>query len=451
VFSTDDTIVAVATPPGRAGLGVVRVAGPQAVAIAARLAPGPGLAARVATLRRLASLPDSDGAGAAAIDQVVITWFAAPASYTGDDVVEISAHGSPVLLDRIVRNAMAAGARLAAPGEFTLRAFLNGKLDLVQAEAVADLIDAVTPAQARLAFDQLDGTLSHALATIGEALFDLRVRLEASLDFPDEGYHFVQPGAVARECEAVRAQVAALLATARRGRLLREGCRVALVGAPNVGKSLLFNALLGASRAIVTPVAGTTRDLLTERCDIGGLAVTLIDTAGVRDSDEPVEQEGIARARQAAEAADVRVVVLDRSRPLPADSSIGDAGAGTVIVGNKCDLPSAWSPAEGPSSIAVSALSGEGLDAVRQAIVGAALAAESLDDTPAVANARHAALLERVEARLTEAAEQASAGEGEEIVLSTLQDAFTALDEIVGKRSSEDVLRQIFARFCIGK
>ena len=209
MFSTDDTIVAVATPPGRAGLGVVRVAGPQAVSIAAVLAPGPALAARLATVRRLAA-PLEDGAsvaGGAAIDQVVLTWFAAPASYTGDDVVEISAHGSPVLLDRIVRSAMAAGARLAAPGEFTLRAFLNGKLDLVQAEAVADLIDAVTPAQARLAFDQLDGTLSHALAAIGEALFDVRVRLEASLDFPDEGYHFVEPGAVARECEAVRAQV----------------------------------------------------------------------------------------------------------------------------------------------------------------------------------------------------------------------------------------------------
>ena len=213
---------------------------------------------------------------------MVITWFASPASYTGDDVVEISAHGSPVLLDRIVRSAMRAGARLAAPGEFTLRAFLNGKLDLVQAEAVADLIDAVTPAQARLAFDQLEGTLSHALAAIGEALFDLRVRLEASLDFPDEGYHFVEPGAVARECDAVRARVSALLETARRGRLLREGCTVALIGAPNVGKSLLFNALLGAGRAIVTPVAGTTRDLLTERCDIGGLPVAG-STRRVRD------------------------------------------------------------------------------------------------------------------------------------------------------------------------
>ncbi len=382
---------------------------------------------------------------------MVLTWFATPASYTGDDVVEVSAHGSPVLLDRILRSAMAGGARLAAPGEFTLRAFLNGKLDLVQAEAVADLIDAVTPAQARLAFDQLDGTLSHALAAIGEALFDVRVRLEASLDFPDEGYHFVEPGAVARECEAVRTRVAALLETARRGRLLREGCRVVLVGAPNVGKSLLFNALLGTSRAIVTAVAGTTRDLLTERCDIGGLAVTLIDTAGVRDSDEPVEQEGIARARQAADAADVRVVVLDRSQPRPADTPIDVEHSGAVVVANKCDLPSAWGAADGPGAIAVSALSGEGLEAVRQAIVRAALAGESLADTPAVANARHAALLERVEARLGEAGEQATRGEGEEIVLSTLQDAFAALDEIVGKRSSEDVLRQIFARFCIGK
>jgi tRNA modification GTPase len=453
VFSTDDTIVAIATPAGRAGLGVVRIAGPQAVAVADRLAPGAPLAARVATVRRLAApLADAGTAAeATAIDQVVITWFAAPASYTGDDVVEISAHGSPVLLDRIVRSAMGGGARLAAPGEFTLRAFLNGKLDLVQAEAVGDLIDAVTPAQARLAFDQLDGTLSHALAAIGEALFDLRVRLEASLDFPDEGYHFVEPGAVARECEDVRDRVSALLETARRGRLLREGCTVALVGAPNVGKSLLFNALLGAGRAIVTPVAGTTRDLLTERCDIGGLAVTLIDTAGVRESEEPVEREGIARARQAADVADVRVVVLDRSQPHPDATSLERGRATTVIVANKSDLPSAWRADEERDAVAVSALTGEGLDVVRQAIVRAALAEESLDDTPAVANARHTALLERVAIRVGEAADQARLGHGEEIVLATLQDAFEALDEIVGRRSSEDVLRQIFARFCIGK
>jgi tRNA modification GTPase len=459
VFSTDDTIVAIATPPGRSGLGVVRIAGPAARAVAAALVPGPALAPRHASVRRLAdagSEAAADGAArGVAIDQVVATLFAGPASYTGDDVVEVAAHGSPVLLDAIVRRAIAAGARLAAPGEFTLRAFLNGKLDLVQAEAVADLIDAVTPAQARLAFDQLDGTLSHALAAVGEALFDLRVKLEASLDFPDEGYHFIEPGAVATGCEAVRAQVTALLTTARRGRLLREGCRVALVGRPNVGKSQLFNALLGAGRAIVTPHAGTTRDLLTERCEIGGLAVTLVDTAGVRESAEAIEQEGIARARQAADAADVRVVVLDRSVPLdPAElPESGAAARPTVIVANKSDLAPAWSPSPGaaPGAIAVSALTGSGLDELRLAIADAALAHEPLADTPAIANVRHVALLERVEARVHEAAAQAASGQGEEIVLATLQDAFAALDEIVGKRSSDDVLREIFARFCIGK
>ena len=463
MFSPDDTIVAIATPPGRAGLGVVRIAGPAAREIAAALVPGPPLAPRHASVRRLADAGSeaADDAAArgvprAAIDQVVATLFAGPASYTGDDVVEISAHGSPVLLDAIVRRAIAAGARLAAPGEFTFRAFLNGKLDLVQAEAVADLIDAVTPAQARLAFDQLDGTLSHALAAIGEALFDLRVKLEASLDFPDEGYHFIEPGAVASGCEAVRAQVTALLSTARRGRLLREGCRVALVGRPNVGKSQLFNALLGTGRAIVTPHAGTTRDLLTERCEIGGLAVTLVDTAGVRDSAEAIEQEGIARARQAAEAADVRVVVLDRSVPLDPTElpEPGGSARPAVLVANKSDLAPAWSagaPGAAPGAIAVSALTGAGLDDLRRAIADAALAHEPLADTPAIANVRHVALLERVETRLREAAAQAASGQGEEIVLATLQDAFAALDEIVGKRSSDDVLREIFARFCIGK
>lgn len=447
VFSTDDTIVAIATPPGRAGLGVVRLAGPDAPRIAESLASGRRpLRARQASVRRLdASRGVSDGG---ANDQVVVTWFAKPASYTGDDVVEISAHGSPVLLDAIVRAAIVAGARLARPGEFTLRAYLNGKLDLVQAEAVADLIDAVTPAQARLAFDQLDGTLSAHVARIGERLFDLRVRLEASLDFPEEGYHFVEPGQVAVQCEEVRDVVRAMLATARQGRLLREGCRVALIGAPNVGKSALFNALLGASRAIVTPVPGTTRDLLTERVDIGGVAATLIDTAGVRDSDEPIEQEGILRARGAAQTADVRVLVLDRSRPFDAGSM--GASTGTVIVANKSDLASAWTGDEEGRAIAVSALTGDGLDRLRTAIVQEA-AGGPIDDTPSVANLRHTALLERVATRLTEATTQARAGAGEEIVLATLQDAFGALDEIVGKRSSEDVLREIFARFCIGK
>jgi tRNA modification GTPase len=440
VFSTDDTIVAVATPPGRAGLGVVRIAGAEALRVAGVLVPGATLKRRVATLRRLTT--------GTTIDEVVVTWFAAPASYTGDDIVEISAHGSPVLLEAIVRRAIEAGARLARPGEFTLRAFLNGRLDLVQAEAVADLIDAVTPAQARLAFDQLDGTLSRTVAEISRRLFDLRVRLEASLDFPDEGYHFVEPGRVADECEALLVYVRAIFRDSQHGRLLREGCRVAIIGAPNVGKSALFNALLRADRAIVTAVPGTTRDLLTERVDIGGLAVTLVDTAGVRDSDEPIEREGIVRARSAAQAADVRVLVLDRSQPFDA-SAMGEL-AGTVVVANKCDLASAWRADEERGAIAVSALTGDGLDRVRDAIVTHAVGGPIVD-TPMVANTRHWALLGRVVLRLGEASAQARAGEGEEIVLATLQDAFAALDEIVGKRSSEDVLREIFARFCIGK
>jgi tRNA modification GTPase len=444
VFATDDTIVAIATPPGRAGLGVVRLSGPDARAIAERLAPGAPLRPRRVHVRRL----DTSAGGDRTRDQVVVTLFAAPASYTGEDVAEISAHGSPVLLEAIVRAAMAAGARLARPGEFTFRAYVNGKIDLPQAEAVADLIDAVTPAQARLAFDQLDGTLSRTVADIERRLFDLRVRLEASLDFPDEGYHFVEPGAVAAECEALLLHVRAIVHDARQGRLLREGCRVAIVGEPNVGKSALFNALLGTGRAIVTAVPGTTRDLLTERVDIGGLAVTLIDTAGVRDSDEPIEREGIARAREAAGAADVRVVVLDRSRPFVAPA-MEDAGR-TVVVANKADLPSAWRAEEEGRALAVSALSGAGLDRLRDAIVVAA-AGGPVGDTPAVSNTRHLDLLAVVRRQLELAAGQASAGAGEEIVLATLQDAFGALDEIVGKRSSEDVLREIFARFCIGK
>jgi tRNA modification GTPase len=386
VFATDDTIVAIATPSGRAGLGVVRISGPEARAIAQRLAPGRPLRARRVHVRRL----DVVTGGERTQDQVVVTVFEAPASYTGEDVAEISAHGSPMLLDAIVRAAMAAGARLARPGEFTFRAYVNGKIDLPQAEAVADLIEAVTPMQARVAFDQLDGTISRAVADIERRLFELRVRLEASLDFPDEGYHFVEPGTVAAECEALLDHVRAIFRHANQGRLLREGCRVAIIGAPNVGKSALFNALLGTGRAIVTPVAGTTRDLLTERIDIGGLAVTLIDTAGVRESDEPIEQEGIARAREAAGAADVRVLVLDRSVPF-VEGSIGDA-TGTVIVANKSDLPSAWAGAQEARAIAVSALTGDGLDRVREAVVRAA-AGGPIVDTPTVSNARHVDLL----------------------------------------------------------
>src|SRR5262249_26210581 len=263
--------VAIATPAGRGGLGIVRLSGPAAHDIVRRLTThAKPLAPRHATLTRIAGT-----------DDVVATYFPGPASYTGDDVVEVSAHGSPVVLRAIVRSAIDAGARLAEPGEFTLRAFLNSRIDLLQAEAVADLIDAVTPLQARAAFDQLRGTLTCAIAEVDSALFDLIARLEASIDFPEEGYHFVETGALAAALDGLIARTASLLASARRGRLIREGLQIAIVGKPNVGKSSLFNALVGSARAIVTEVPGTTRDLVTEVVDLDGLRVTLVDTAGL--------------------------------------------------------------------------------------------------------------------------------------------------------------------------
>ncbi len=306
MFSTDDSIVAIATPPGRGGIGIVRISGAGSPEIAAQIIDrSQPLEPRRATFTRIR-----------ATDEVVATYFPAPHSYTGEHVVEISAHGSPVVLRAIVASAIAAGARLAEPGEFTLRAFLNGKRDLIQAEAVADLIEASTPVQARVAFDQLEGTLTERIAAIDGDLFDLIARLEASLDFPDEGYHFIEPSEAARRITSLVARFDDLLAGARAGRLIREGATVVVAGRPNVGKSSLFNLLAGADRAIVTPVAGTTRDLVSERVDIEGLAVTLVDTAGWRETQDVVEREGVARSKQARDVAALLLVVLDRSEPI---------------------------------------------------------------------------------------------------------------------------------------
>ena len=339
MFATDDTIVAIATPPGRGGIGVVRLSGPASAAIAAALTDRASFEPRHATLVIVR------GADEQRIDQAVVTHFPAPQSYTGDDVVEISAHGSPVVLEAIVASAVAAGARLANPGEFTFRAFVHGRIDLVQAEAIGDLIEAVTPLQARVAFDQLDGTLTTRLREMDAALLEVIAPLEASLDFPDEGYHFVTRAETAQALESTLAALDSLLADARRGRMIREGLTVAIVGRPNAGKSSLFNRLAGAARAIVTEVPGTTRDLLTERVDVGGVPLTLVDTAGLRDAPgDAIEEEGIARARQAHDAADVVIIVLDRSRPLTRDDlALIDAPTTRprIVVASKSDLPAA--------------------------------------------------------------------------------------------------------------
>jgi tRNA modification GTPase len=462
MFDTDDSIVAIATPPGRGGLGIVRISGSRAAEIAGALldldAPLQPRHATYTMTRAARTL--------AVCDEVVATYFAAPHSYTGEHVVEISAHGSPVVLRAIVQRALDAGARLAEPGEFTLRAFLNGKRDLVQAEAVGDLIAAATPLQARVAFDQLDGTLTRRIREIDAELFELIARLEASLDFPDEGYHFIEPAETASRIGALVERIDILLGDARRGRMIREGATAVIAGRPNVGKSSMFNRLAGSERAIVTEIPGTTRDLITEQVDVEGIAVTVVDTAGWRDTVDIVEREGVARATRARDVAHVVLLVLDQSEPLTEDDERlleQTAKHPRIIVASKGDLPAATgrlTPA--PTSaivgagfsplVTVSAKTGEGFDNLRRAIADALTGGEPLRDTAAISNQRHIALLEEARAHLTSARQAAATGATpEEFVLTDLQAARACFDDIVGTRTSEDVLRHIFERFCIGK
>ena len=456
MFSTDDTIVAIATPAGRGGIGVVRVSGGDAhriaLALTHRTAP---LRRRQATFARVmdAGLTPLRGQP---LDQVVLTWFQSPHSFTGEDVVEISAHGSDVLLRRIVDLAVAAGARLAEPGEFTFRGYLHGRLDLIQAEAVADLVNAVTPLQARTAMDQLEGTLTTAIGRLDAALFDLIARLEASLDFPEEGFHFVTRENAARELEGVRASLEALVRAGRDGRIVRDGSLVVIAGRPNAGKSSLFNTLVGASRAIVTDVPGTTRDLLTERVDIGGLPLTLVDTAGLGEAQDVIEAEGVRRAREAQQVAALTVLVVDRSWPLTEDDRAAVRGLGGLlglIVASKADLARAWSvdQLDTPTVLDVSVVTGEGLDELRRQMVATLTSRDVWRDPPAVSNMRHLGHLADALAVVDRALGMLRDGATEELVLAELASARESLEAITGRRASEDVLRHIFSRFCIGK
>jgi tRNA modification GTPase len=471
MFSTLDTIVAIATPPGRGGIGVVRISGPDAHRVARELTGRetefqPRYAALV-TVRLKADTttadvasgflgtpkPEGEGGSRTDIDHAIVTFFPTPSSYTGDDVVEISAHGSPVVLTAIVNAAVTCGARLAEPGEFTLRAFLNGRLDLPQAEAVADLIDASTPLQARAAFDQLNGTLTETIGAIDRALFDLIARLEASIDFPEDGYHFADPAQIGDAIDAIRQRTTALLCSARRGRLIREGFTVAIIGKPNVGKSSVFNALVGARRAIVTAVPGTTRDLVSETVDLEGLRVTLVDTAGIRETVDIVESEGVSRSIGAASVADLILMVCDLSDPttdVALDTNIPVDIPRTLLVANKADLARTWSRKD---AVEVSATAGSGIDDLRRRIVHA-LDVDFHSDRPAITNVRHIALVEQAD-RALQRARSAVLDHGEalpeEFVLADLQEARGAFEEITGRRTSDDVLAHIFERFCIGK
>ncbi len=451
MYPTDDTIVAVATPAGHGGVGVVRVSGPAASAIGLAM----GRRARP-WLPRLVTLARLDGEGLTA--EALVTYFPAPKSYTGEDVVEFSVHGSPVVVAALVRRAVTLGARLARAGEFTLRAFMNGKLDLVQAEAARDLVEAVSPAQARAAFDQLDGSLSTALRAVVGEMRELQLQLEASMDFPDEGYHFVERDEVGRVLNEVRLRLERLVNGRARGRLVRDGARIVIAGMPNAGKSSLFNALVGADRAIVSTTPGTTRDLVTARVVLGDFAVELVDTAGMRASADLVEQEGVRRAAEAVEHADVVILAVDGSRALSQDDRALLARVDVrarVLVATKSDLPGAWALEEyGAGMIAVSARTGAGLESLTQRVSSLLGGDEHAADHVLITNERHQALLGAALAHITHASQEFSASMGalpEEFVAADLQLALDSLEDVTGRRTPDEMLHEIFARFCIGK
>lgn len=447
-----EPIAAVATPPGRGALAVVRVSGTGVASVLALLTNRSTWTPRRSTRVTLRLGDDFQ-------DDALATWFPAPHSYTGEDSFELSVHGSPVITGALLELLGRHGVRVARPGEFTLRAFLHGRIDLVEAEAVADVVRAVTPAQARVAAAHLRGAISGTLLEIAAALLALLERLEASLDFPDEGYHFIDPEGVTAELRAIGSRCASLIDSGSRGRLLRDGATVAVVGRPNVGKSSLFNALLGHARAIVTDVPGTTRDVLHETIELGGVPVVLLDTAGLRETPDAVEREGVARAEASAADADVVVVVVDGTERDPAhqgeDASIWERHRARrrCLVVNKIDAMdahewyAAWAADAAP--MLVSARTGEGLDGVRDVL--AASVGQEAWEPGTITNARHLQLLREAHAAVGRGIEAAQGGATEEFVAVDVREALHALEEIRGRVTSQEVLDGIFARFCIGK
>lgn len=442
-----DLIAAVATAPGRGGIGVVRLSGADLTSIAKSLT-GSLPKSRVATLARFL-----DGEGIE-IDEGIALYFPAPHSYTGEDVLELQGHGGPVVMQLLLRRCLELGARLAEPGEFTRRAYLNDKLDLAQAEAVADLIEASTAAAARSAVRSLSGEFSRAVHELVEKLIDLRMLVEATLDFPEEEVDFLRKADAAGQLAGVIGSVRKLLDGARQGSLLRNGLHVVLAGQPNVGKSSLLNRLAGEERAIVTAIPGTTRDALRETIQVNGIPLHIVDTAGLRETKDEVEQLGIARSWKEIERADVVLHLLDaRVGMTPEDLSIASRlppGIEQVVLFNKCDLaghPSSREDLAGRVAIWLSAKTGEGMEALEQELLRVAGWHAGAEDV-FLARERHLNALEKALGHLLDA----SARLGQlELYAEELRLAQEALGDITGEFTPDDLLGEIFSRFCIGK
>jgi tRNA modification GTPase len=454
-----DTICALATPAGSGGLGVIRVSGPRAFPVAdavTRRRRGGSCKNQTGHTLRRGVVTGADGD---AIDDVLLAVFHAPRSYTGEDVVEISGHGGQVPLRRILTRLLDAGARLAAPGEFTLRAFLNGKMDLAQAEAVGDAIAAQTEETHRLARSLADGALSRAVGLTRERLLGVLARVEASIDFPEE-VGDLDTAFCERVLREADAEIRSLLATADRGILYREGLRLVLAGRPNVGKSSLLNALLRTARAIVTPVPGTTRDLIEETLNLRGIPLRAVDTAGLRETEDAVERIGVARSRESLAAADLVLLVLDASAgETPEDATLRRelrlADRPHLVVWNKWDLvEGSGAMPYGADAVLISAATGWNLERLEDAIferVQDGLTRPQGEHHAVVTHTRHRRALETARERLADAQSTLQAALPADFLAIDVQSALSALGEITGQTAPEDVIAEIFSRFCIGK
>jgi tRNA modification GTPase len=440
----EDTIVAVSTPPGRGGIGIVRLSGARAREIAEPLLSlKRELAAGRARFARVIDRASGD-----ALDEAVVTYFAAPHSYTAEDVVEISAHGSPALMEYLVRECCAGGARLAEAGEFTQRAFLRGRLDLTQAEAVDDLIQSQTMEQARVAAQQLGGALSRVVAPVKEKLVGLIAGLEAGIDFAEDDIDVMLAEEIAAQIGGIVAPLEVLAGSFGYGRVVRDGFSLAIVGRPNAGKSSLFNRLVERERAIVTASPGTTRDLVTERVSLQGIPVELIDTAGLRASVDEAEAMGIAKSREAMADADVVVVVVDATVGMTAEDEAliaGLEGRASLVVWNKSDL------VVGDGGIRTSALTGDGIAELRAAILELVSGGAVSSSQAMVTNLRQQQAVTAAIAALMRAGRAESEMVPHEMVLLDLYEGLQALDSLTGATTSDDVLHLIFSKFCIGK
>jgi tRNA modification GTPase len=451
ISSSEDTIVALSTPMGRSGIGVIRVSGPLAQPLVGKFFKG----SRVPSHRQAIVGAWHDTAGSL-IDEVVLTLFEKPQSYTGEDVLEISAHGSPLILQKIISMIQSYGVRLAAPGEFTLRAVINGKMDLLQAEAVRDFIDAQTDTQARTAMRQMSGSVSRRLSPVKQQLIKLIAHLEAGIDFAEDDVELPDSTKIANEVRDVKDTLEALQRTYSYGRLLKLGIRIVIVGKPNVGKSSLFNCLVNSDRAIVTDIPGTTRDIISEGTSLDGIPLNIFDTAGVREALDRVEQIGVSRALETAAEADLILFVVDGSATFEQeDQNVWERVRQLphLVVANKADLAQAHDPElEKMRPIRLSARTGEGLDELRRTIRNSLgeIPSEDLAESILTTARQHEAVvraitqLEGGEAALNE-------GVPHEMVLLDLYQALVSLNELTGETTTEDILGQIFSTFCIGK